>query len=175
MEKLVLEKIDKKDFEYFYEIMEEAFPEDEHRNKDEQRKLFKEELYNVSGYKKNNEVIGFIAYWDFDGFDYIEHFAVKRSYRNKSIGSTLLKKFLDRRKKKVILEVEYPEDKITVSRINFYKRIGFYLNDYEYIQPSYEIGRNEIPLKIMSYKNLIGEDEYNEFKNSVYANVYKCI
>lgn len=174
MEKFVLQKIYvEKEFNEFYKILEDSFPEDERRSEERQKELFKNNLYRVICYKKNNEIIAFIAYWNFSDFYYIEHFAVKKSYRNNKIGSRMLRDFLDSVNSKVILEVEYPEDKITKARINFYKRMGFFLNDYKYIQPSYEEGRKEIPLKIMSYKSEIDENEYNAFKDAVYSYVYK--
>ncbi len=171
-----LTKIDREDFKSFYNLMSEAFPPIERRTLENQRKLLENDLYNIVGYKEEGKVIAFIASWEFENFNFIEHFAVDNFYRGNGIGSTILKQYLNNHKNKpVFLEVEYPEDNYSKRRIEFYKRLGFSLNDYEYVQPPLEKGNELLPLRIMSYPNESNDDQLNRFKNTVYKHVYKSM
>ena len=86
----------------------------------------------------------------------------------------MLKEFIAFAKdsKSIFLEAEPIVDEITLRRINFYKRSGFYLNGYEYCQPSFGPSLPEVPLKIMTYGKAVNEEEFLEIKRSVYAEVY---
>ena len=66
---------------------------------------------------------------------YGEHLAVNERGRNGGIGSFIFNWCLEHLKGKHVLEVEVPDEEIKRRRINFYKRLGFYYNEYEYIQP----------------------------------------
>lgn len=160
-------------FDEFYEILEEAFPPEERRGFDNQYKLLDDEMYNILGLYYDNSLVAFITYWDMTDFIYVEHFAVKNSFRNKKIGSKMLEYFLKSFNEKVILEVEVPEDEITRKRVNFYKRHNFQLNEFYYLQPPYEEGKDSLELKIMSYPKLLTDKEFNNFKEKVYRKVYK--
>lgn len=171
-----LTNINHEDFNSFYELMSEAFPPIERRKLENQKKLLENDFYNIVGYKENDRVIAFIASWEFENFNFIEHFAVDNSYRGNGIGSKILKQYLNKYKNKpVFLEVEYPEDNYSKRRIEFYKRLGFSLNDYEYVQPPLEKGNELLPLKIMSYPKESNNKQLNRFRNNVYKHVYKCI
>ena len=96
-----LTKIDSEDFYSFYNLMSEAFPPVERRNLENQRKLLENDFYNIVGYKENDKVIAFIASWEFENFNFIEHFAVDSSYRGNGIGSKILKQYLNNHNKDV--------------------------------------------------------------------------
>lgn len=162
-------KLDKKDFDDIYIIMREAFPTDERRAKEHQKSIMENKLYSILGIRNEEELIGFLAFWNLKDVIFIEHLAVKNSYRNKKIGKGLLQYFLKINKKKIILEVEPPEDELKKRRIEFYKRCGFVLNDYDYMQPSYEKWQKSIPLNIMSYPDKINK---KIFINDLYKEVY---
>lgn len=168
-----LMNIDSEDFNSFYELMSEAFPPIERRYLENQKKLLENDCYKIVGYKENNKVIAFIASWEFEKFNFIEHFAVGDSYRGNGMGTTILKQYLNKfSDKPVFLEVEYPEGDISIRRIEFYKRLGFSLNDYEYIQPPLEEGNEILPLKIMTYPEKVENIQLDQFKNEVYKEVY---
>ena len=78
-EKLI--EIYKDDFDSFFKVMEKSFPEIERRTYEGQKELFDESQYRVLGYKNNNKVTAFIAFWEFDDFHFIEHFAVAEELR----------------------------------------------------------------------------------------------
>lgn len=95
---------------------------------------------------------GFITYWDFDTFIYGEHFAIDPAQRSGGIGSEAIRAFAALHGKPVVIEVE-PEDApdpMAPRRIAFYRRNGFELLDYNYMQPPYSEGLPWVPLKLMS-------------------------
>lgn len=169
------EKILKKDYDKIFEIIQQSFPENEYRIYEEQLELLDNNNYNIIFKKENNQIVCFIAYWEFDNFIFIEHFAVSKSNRNAGVGTTFLKKFLSECDKKVILEVELPIEEFAKKRIEFYKRIGFCENQYPYIQPALRKTSLPLPLKLLSYQNPIDEEEYLLIKDTLYKNVYKVM
>ena len=161
-------------FESLYEVMEKSFPNIERRNYDGQKKLFNNDFYNVIGYKDDdNKVCAFLAFWKFEDFNFIEHFAVDDRMRGNGIGTMLFKYYLTNTEKLTILEVELPEDEISSRRIKYYERMGMKLNEYDYLQPPLQIGNKLLPLKIMSYNEQISYDKFDKLRNEIYRNVYK--
>lgn len=169
------EKILMRDYDKIFEIIQQSFPDEEYRIYEEQLALLDNDNYNIRFQKENNQIVCFIAYWEFDSFIFIEHFAVSHSKRNTGIGTTFLKKFLSECDKKVILEVELPIEEFAKRRIEFYKRIGFCENQYPYIQPALRKTSLPIPLKIMSFQTPLEETEYLLIKDTLYRNVYKVM
>ena len=73
----------------------------------------------------------------------------------------------------VILEAEAPETEIQKKRIEFYKKLGFFVNDYEYTQPSYH-GGESVPLKILSFPKPLSQKEFDLFYVETRKKVYNC-
>lgn len=74
------------------------------------------------------------------------------------------------RKKTVILEIDPPNDEVSVRRKAFYERAGYRANPFEHIHPPY---RNEYKghrLVVMTCPAAISENEYKNF-NSYLENV----
>lgn len=168
----MLTKLEKDRFDEIYKIMEESFPINEIRTYEDQKALFKCENYSIYVYVKEDEVIGFFGVWNFSDFDFIEHFAVKEKHRNGGIGTKLLRELLNILNKRVVLEVELPTTEIAKSRIKFYQRSGFVLNEYDYFQPPISKKRDKISLMLMTYPNKIGLDEYKGIRSILYQEVY---
>ena len=166
---MILRKVTEYDFERIFEIMDYSFPNTEMRNKKNQKNLFKNIKYHVV---MDEEKKGFIAYWDFKQFIFLEHFAVSTEARGEGHGEKMLEVFVESLTLPSILEVEPPEDEITKRRISFYERMGFRLNDFSYIQPCLRVDEPSIPLKIMSYKKTIDESKFKEYKAKIYKEVY---
>ena len=159
----MLKKMEIKDFDQVYTLMEESFPKDEYRDYQKQKELFQNPEYQIL-IEKNpefREIKAFFAVWEFETFIYVEHFAVNPVLRNGGVGSRML-----------ILEVEPPTEEIAVRRVRFYERNGFFFNDYPYIQPSMGEGRKETPLFLMSTERKIDEEEYRMIRNTLYTKVY---
>ena len=66
-----------------------------------------------------------------------------------------------------------PENEMAVRRIGFYKRNGFFLNEYPYLQPAISKGGNEVPLLIMTYGRNITKEEFEALREVLYRIVYK--
>ncbi len=157
-----------------YSIMEMSFPEDEYRGYEGQKKLFENPEYKVFIHRnqETKKIDGFLSAWDFEDVLYFEHFAISSAARNGGIGGRMLREILAQTNKLTCLEVELPDGELEKRRIGFYKRNGFYFNEYPYIQPSIAPGRKPIPLRIMTYQRTITEPEYQKIKNLLYRHVY---
>lgn len=162
------------DFDSFYKLMREAFPSEERRKYEDQKRLLEDELYNITSYKDDNEnITAFIASWEFDDFVFVEHLAVNSKMRSNGMGTSIIKNFLSEYNKPIFLEVEPPENDISIRRIEFYKRLGFHLNNYDYLQPPLQKQHDFLPLKIMSYPKRFDNKEFIDFRNVIYDKVYK--
>ena len=160
----MLKKMEIKEFDQVYTLMEESFPKDEYRDYQKQKELFQNPEFR--------EIKAFFAAWEFETFIYVEHFAVNPILRNGGVGSRMLKALTEDAEKMIILEVEPPTEEIAVRRVRFYERNGFFFNDYPYIQPSMGEGRKETPLFLMSTERKIDEEEYRMIRNTLYTKVY---
>lgn len=96
-------------------------------------------------------IVGFISYWEFPGFVYVEHFAMNEDMRGHGLGGKALDLLLRKynSEKPVVLEVEMPADEVSKRRIDFYRRHGFSLRPEQYFQPPYRKGDETMELKIM--------------------------
>ncbi len=167
-----MKKLDPRDFDRVYEIMDQSFPRDEIRPYGGQKKLLDIPEYQLFVAEKEGEVIAFLATWNFDEFVFLEHFAVDASKRNAGVGSQLLQEVIQHFGKMACLEVELPDCEMAVRRIHFYERNGLYYNDYEYEQPSIATGRYPIPLRIMTSGSAVTEDEFQRIRDILYDRVY---
>lgn len=168
-------KIKKKDFDYFYSLLEKDFCFDERKSKEDQLKSFKnsDEFKTYFIYDENN-VVGYFIYWDFSDFIFGEHFAILEEIRNKGNGTNFLTEYLKTIDKLFIFEVERPHDEISRRRINFYTGNGIVINNFDYYQPSYHNDNSAVPMYIASFPRKISEEEYFKYtklvKNKVYSN-----
>lgn len=165
-------KLEKKDFESFFALMQEAFPPEEYRPKEKQYAILDDTNYNVHVLMGNNEVSAFIATWNLNGFYFAEHLAVHIKLRNQGIGSEFVKEYLKLIQTPLVLEIENLTDSISQRRIGFYERLGFILTDICYDQPNFQESEKRIPLRIMYHKN---GQEFDTAKvmQEIFEKVYK--
>ena len=173
MEFIKLENWDSQEFREAWEIYESSFPSDERRTLELQKELIKNKQYNFFIVTKDNILVAIITDWNFGDFLFVEHLAVKKDLRGKRIGTELLEEYLSKNKQKIVLEVERPETKIATKRIEFYEKIGFKLNDFDYIQPPYGKGKNPVPLLLMTYPNKITGSEFSTIRKKLHIVVYR--
>ena len=166
-----------KDYGNCYKRMESAFPYNERRDEKQWIKLFKYPEFHCYFLKEEfeNKTVGFVTFWDYDEFVFIEHFAIDDNCRGKGYGTEFLKQFQEMVKKNIILEVEPPLSLQAIKRINFYNRAGLILNDeFYYEQPSYH-NEDTVPLILMSSERL-NEYAFNKFMERTRLNCYKdCV
>ena len=93
---------------------------------------------------------GLVSVWRFPQFTYIEHLCTAHALRGRGLGGAVLAA-LRAEGRPLLLEVEHPQgpDSMEQRRIDFYRRNGFGVLDYPYIQPPYAPGLPEVPLLLM--------------------------
>ncbi len=160
-------------FDDIFALMETAFPKEEYRSYEEQKKLLKNPYYYITAkLNEKDKLIGFICSWQTPNFSFIEHFVIRKSERGKGIGSVMLKEFINSVNSPVILEVEFPKDELSFRRIGFYERSGFIKNDFEYYQMPLREGANPIKMYLMSYPRALDKKEFEEIKKCIYNKIY---
>lgn len=174
-EVFMLQKLDMEDFGKVYELMEESFPDDEYRSFGAQKALLENPLYSIySIYDDMCNINAFVCIWVFDEFIYVEHLAVSKKYRNKGLGSDILRELDKKFQKMICLEVERPDNIIKRKRIDFYKKNGFFLSTYEYLQPAYSEEKNVVSLFIMTTGREIDKAQFEKIRFVLYSQVYGC-
>ena len=170
----MLSEMKSDEFDYVFKIMDESFPNTEMRVYEGQKNLLLEDKYSII-VKRNDsgDIQGIISCWDLTDFKYIEHFAVDKNQRGNNIGGKMITEFCKSQNRPVVLEVEFPEDDMSIRRIGFYERNGFLMNEYDYLQPPMRKGNDFLPLKIMSTPRSITEKEFKTLKDDLYNVVYK--
>lgn len=160
-------------FKSFFEILESSFLKEEFRSFENQKALLEKDIYQILFCFSDDELIGIMAFWHLSEFTFIEHFAVKEPFRGKGIGRKMMKLLQCKNKNNVILEVELPYNEMNVKRIEFYKKLRFKYNDFEYYQAPLNKGDKPLPLRIMSYPESISKSEFDVIKNKLIKSVYK--
>ncbi|AZK47540.1 GNAT family N-acetyltransferase [Paenibacillus lentus] len=163
-----------KQFEHIFALMEASFPTSERRSYAGQKELLADPHYRlITETNSNNQVIAFMAVWEFPSFRFIEHIAVDPNTRGSGIGGKIMASYIEESSKPILLEVEYPDTDIAERRIGFYERLGFRLNPFDYVQPPLQEGETYLPLIIMSYPQILSEEEFAHRKEILYTNVYR--
>lgn len=166
----MLTQLNVNEFTKIYDIMIESFPFDEIRSFEQQQKLLSHPNYKILTVGELQDLLGFIAVWEFDNFVFLEHFAVSCNHRNKGLGNKILTQLQNYVEKKIILEVEYPETVESKRRIEFYNRNGFEVFDFGYIMPAYSKQHKDVPLLLMSNHTIVQadfDDFYDKISNIV--------
>ncbi len=162
---------DTKEYKFVEELLTTSFPLDEYRPLDEQRiNVENVESFHMNILSVEEEPVGLLSYWQFDGYIYVEHFAISPVLRGKGYGCEAITGLV-RDKQNVILEVELPTDGLARRRIAFYARCGFALCTKEYVQPAYRQGGNEVPMRIM-YCGVDAERDFENIISTIYRTVY---
>ncbi len=173
--KKILKLLEIHEFSMVYQIMSEAFPMAEIRTYENAKSLLKDDRYQIETIRNaENRIFGFIAAWDLGTFIFIEHLAVSEKIRGTGFGSKMLKEYLDRCKRPVIIEVESTKMEGAKRRIDFYKRMGFSFSNFGYTQPDLQNTSQKIDLNIMSYPNQITKKEFLSLKKLLFRQVYQA-
>lgn len=166
--------MDDRDFDKVFSIMMASFPESERRTYGGQRELLADPHYRlITEMDENNNIIAFLAAWEFPQFRFVEHIAVDPGIRGGGIGGKLMAAYIGESTQPILLEVEPPDTDLAQRRISFYERLGFRLNPFEYVQPPLQKGQPDLPLKIMSYLQTLTDAEFALYKEILYTKVYK--
>jgi ribosomal protein S18 acetylase RimI-like enzyme len=153
-------------------IYESSFPENERRDFEDVIKLLTNQQFTLFSIKFEIETVGMLSVWEFSEFSYIEHFAIDEDFRSEGIGTYILKQFISKQEKQIILEVDLPNDNLSLKRIRFYESFGFNICREEYIQPPYSKFKEAVPMLIMSKPEIISFEEFESIKAALYHIVY---
>ena len=119
-----------------------------------------------------NKAVGFISYWEWNDFSYVEHFAVDSSCRGSGYGATAMTELLKRINNPAVLEVEKPLDNISQRRIRFYERLGFVLCTRSYTQPPYSPEKQPLELYLMSFGKIDLNQVFDTVASRIHQKVY---
>lgn len=163
-------------FEPLIKLYEEAFPPNERREVDKIKDLiFSSNELSVNAIIDDELLCGFMIYWKFNDFYYLEHFAIFPEMRNRKIGERTLNLIKEiARGETIILEAEPSDNELAMRRIEFYKRNGFSILKKDYFQPPYSKDKEGLHLWILGIigKNNNIDEMVNTLKQSVYFNHY---
>lgn len=171
---------DETDFDEAYALIESAFPKIERRPYEEQKALLKLPEYTL--YLKRSDkghIVALLGVWHYDDFDFIEHAAVIEQARGGGIGSRIFLEYMEEHPTTIFLEVEYPNEENARRRIRFYKRLGFHMNPYEYAQPAFYEGEEDLPLYVMTWPETLDNQTFEQYRDvlmrTVYNKAYCCV
>lgn len=154
-------------------VYTESFPQDERRDFDEVVRLLREnDDFAIVLLSDQEKSVGFISYWPWSDFTYIEHFAIDSRSRGAGYGAEAMSRLLKMLGKPAVLEVEKPNDGISRRRIAFYQRLGFTLNTRRYTQPPYSPDRQPLELHLMSYGDLDLDQVFDTVVTRIHNRVY---
>lgn len=168
-----------RDYDFAETLLHKSFPLTERRDDEIQREftdnnpLFTAYLITDSDNPATN--IGIITLWSLSNFCYVEHLATSPEVRNQGYGAKIMEALKNKVNGIIVLEVEKPEDEMSIRRIKFYERCGFRLSHKEYIQPAYREGGESLPMHIMFYGTESIDDCFEKIKSDIYHNVYGVV
>lgn len=163
------------EYDFIENLLTTSFPPDEYRNLHEQRDNTQhKECFHLMIVQDDNIPIGFISYWNFKDFCFVEHLATHPAMRNKGYGSMIMKK-LQQIKETIILETELPTDELTRRRIKFYNRLNFEIFTQEYIQPAYKRESKELHMHLMFWNRNKKNPYFHAIRETIYKHVYSFV
>ena len=149
-----------------------SFPAHELRLWPDQQAVMNDPLYHFDLCLLDGALAGLILYWDFGAYIYVEHFCVEPSMRGHGLGTLILAE-LAKKSRPIILEIDPPEDEISVRRQHFYQRLGFVANPYAYIHPSFRRPFHPHRLVLMSYPEALTYEEARGFADFIRERVLR--
>lgn len=164
------------DYPSFLKLYEASFPDNERRYyKDEEHLAnfikMKGGKFHAFAVKDGDLFLGFLSYWNFEGYTYIEHFALTPEQRGKNIGSKMLSHLFKTVNENVLVEVEHPDTPEAERRIKFYERNGFrQRTEFDYTQPPYSADKQPVKMLLMTHGDvsLHNRDSISDMLREVY-------
>ena len=153
-------------------LYEQAFPYPERWPLAGYRRALRDPLFEADGIWVGERFAGLLFHWQGPACRYLEHLAVAPAWRGRDLGSRVLQAFC-RRAGRVILEIDPPEDEISLRRQRFYERNGFITNPYLYIHPSFRRPFQPHRLVLMSYPTPLERKEAEGFEAFVLREVLR--
>ena len=174
---VVFEKLKMEDYPHFLSLYNSTFPHDQKRLYEDEKHLdnyikMKGGKFDAFSAVDGDLYLGFLSYWTFEGYTYIEHFAVSPEHRGKNLGRMMLDHLFKEVSPNVLLETEPGDTPEAQKRIEFYEKNGFKVRkEINYIQPSYGgKGQKAVPMLLMTHGdvNLHNIDSIKDMLQEVY-------
>lgn len=147
----------------FKDVYAVSFPVFEQRSELQQEQAFMSPYYHLNCYTDRGIFIGFVAYWEFEKYIYVEHFAIHQNLRGQGYGSVVLKDLTNKAGKRVLLEIDPVMDDISAARLRFYQACGFFENPFSHIHPPYCKDYSGHKLIVLSSGWRMEDVEYEQF------------
>ncbi len=161
-------------FSQLFNLYIQAFPPSERRNYGAlELVLNNESRFYALILLQNEKFVGFLNYWTFDRFLYIEHFAIDANLRGKHYGSEAMNIIISQTKLPILFEVEMPNNALVSRKIRFYERLGFKVLSHYYAQPSYDEKGFLLPMLIMCNDTHFANTHFELIKKTLYEEVYQ--
>ncbi len=160
-------------YKSFHDLYSVSFPVFEQRSAEQQEEAFRDERYKLLAFTDDDTFLGFISYWEFATYRYVEHFAVNAALRGKGHGSAMLMAFMQSTSKVILLEIDPITDSVSAARLRFYKRCGFYEIPYPHKHPAYRSEYAPHHLTVLTSKREISKEEYGKFYKDLSGIVMK--
>ena len=158
--------------DFIQQLYESSFPPKERRVFTAVKQLLANtQMHLILASKSTGEPVGFVIYWQFGQFVFIEHLAIDASFRSQGFGNEIMQYVLGG-SNCCLLEVEHPHDTDSEKRVQFYQRLGFHLSEEVYFQPAYHKGGQPVPMLLLANTRLSpGElaQFIGELKQTVYS------
>lgn len=163
MQSIRLKNTGDPDWAVLWKVYETSFPREERRTRAAQKTIMNNPRYHFEMWRSDDEPIGLTAWWKYERFSFLEHFAVHPRRRSGGLGRKILTCWMRRPHPLVLLEIDTLTDEISRRRWNFYERLGFLDNGIAHSHPSYYDGMGKVPLLVLSYPDRIERELYEEF------------
>ena len=150
------------DFKEAMDLYSVSFPVYEQRRLEEQEQVMPEAGYHFNLLYEDEKFIGLLLFWQHDEFIYVEHFCTLPKLRGQGYGQRILSE-LAKLGKTIILEIDPPNDELSLRRQRFYERAGYVANEFGHVHPPYRAEYAGHALFVMSYPQPLSLAAYHSF------------
>lgn len=154
------------------DLYRQSFPEHEQRLWPDQLSAMEDEAYHALLARREGELAGLAFCWDFDAYLYVEHLCVAPRLRGQGIGQRILA-LLACAGKPVVLEIDPPEEEISIRRRHFYERCGYVANSFAHVHPPYRPVFTGHRLVVMSSPRVLSQEERERFARDLRLRVMR--
>jgi hypothetical protein len=149
----------------------EAFPPEERRDRIDAR--LGDPRFRLDVILLRGAFAGFITHWGLGAFVYGEHVATLPALRGGGAGRAALLQVI-RSSPLFVGEAECADrGPMAARRLAYYARLGLHANDFPYMQPSYGVGKPEVPMRLLSAPRLLDAAECAQAADLIARVVYR--
>jgi ribosomal protein S18 acetylase RimI-like enzyme len=127
----------------------------------------------IAGQAMLEQSVGFVMWWELNGWLYVEHMAIEPALRSKGYGKQVITYLTQLSANMLVLEVDLPDSDYAKRRIGFYERLGLVVCPITYVQPPYRKGEAPTPMLLMSMPAIKEVAEFNFITGLIRDQVYE--